>query len=215
MTVDFNPVNLLLAVLFGAGVFALVAAFFYERPVKLLEVEKIYGRGEATLTFIQRVQRQLDDARFNISASEFLRVSAVLAVLGGLLMYLLSGALLAGGIGLVMGGASYWVYLSNKAAKALEAYEDSLPQVVSRLITGAKLGTTLGLAAEHVARFGPLNSRDDWAYIAAQLKSGAGTEQVLRVVSEKRGEVRVDGCEEARQGLAQFQCPFGWHECPA
>ncbi len=187
MTMDVNPVNVLLAVLFGAGVFALVAALFYERPVKLLEIEKIYGRGEAKLTVMQRVQRQLDDARFSISAGEFLRVSAVLAVLGGLLMYFLSGALLAGLIGLVMGGLSYWTYLSNKAARALEAYEDALPQVVSRLITGAKLGTTLGLAAEHVARFGPLNSRDDWAYIAAQLKSGAGVEQVLRVVSEKRG----------------------------
>lgn len=187
MIFDISPVNVLLAVLFGAGVFALVAAFFYERPIKLLEVEKIYGRGEAKLTLMQRTQRALDDARFNLSAGEFLRVSLVLSLLGGLAMYILSGALLAGLIGMVMGGLSYWLYLTNKAAKALEAYEDALPQVVSRLITGAKLGTTLGLAAEHVARFGPLNARDDWSYIATQLKSGAGVEQVLRVVSEKRG----------------------------
>jgi tight adherence protein B len=185
--IDLNPVNVLLAVLFGAGLFALVTALLYEQPVKLSEIEKVYGRGEAQLTLVQRLQRELDDARFNIRAGEFLRVSFVLSLLSGLGLYVLSGALLGGLLGFAVGGMSYWLYLSSKAAKALEAYEDALPQVVARLITGAKLGNSLSLAAEHAARFGPLNCRDDWSYIATQLKAGVGIEQVLRVVSEKRG----------------------------
>ncbi len=185
--IDLNPANVLLAVLFGAGLFALVTALFYEQPVKLSEIEKVYGQGEAQLNLRQRLQRELDDARFNIRAGEFLRVSFVLSLLSGLALYMLSGAVLGGLLGSGVGGLSYWLYLSSKAAKALEAYEDALPQVVARLITGAKLGNSLALAAEHAAKFGPLNCRDDWSYIATQLKAGVSIEQVLRVVSEKRG----------------------------
>lgn len=185
--IDLNPLNVLLAVLFGAGLFALVTALFYEQPVKLSELERVYGRGEVQMTPIQRLQRELDDARFNIRASEFVRVSLVFSLLSGLALYLLSGAVLGGLLGFAVGGMSYWLYLTSKAAKALETYEDALPQVVARLVTGAKLGNSLALAAEHAAKFGPLNCRDDWAYIATQLKAGVGIEQILRVVSEKRG----------------------------
>ena len=182
-----NPLNILLAALFAAGLFAFIAGLGYQSPVHLSEVEKIFGDGQDDLTPMQRLQRQLDAARFNVSASEFVRVSLILAVLAGLGTYLVSGAWLAGLVGLVLGGMSYWLYLSSKSAKALEAYEDELPQVVARLISGAKMGNSLVMAAEHVAKFGPLNCRDDWAYIAAQLKAKADVDQVLKVVSQKRG----------------------------
>lgn len=182
-----NPLNILLAALFAAGLFAFVAGMGYQSPVHLSEVEKIFGDGQDDPTLMQQLQRELDAARFNITASEFMRVSIVLAVLVGLGTYLASGAWLAGLVGLVLGGMSFWLYLASKAAKALEAYEDELPQVVARLISGAKMGNSLTLAAEHVAKFGPLNCRDDWAYIAAQLKAKADVDQVLKVVSQKRG----------------------------
>lgn len=182
-----NPLNILLAALFAAGLFAFIAGLGYQSPVHLSEVEKIFGDGQDDLTPMQRLQRKLDAARFNVSASEFVRVSLTLAGLVGLGTYLVSGAWLAGLVGLVFGGMSYWLYLSSKAAKALEAYEDELPQVVARLISGAKMGNSLVMAAEHVAKFGPLNCRDDWAYIAAQLKAKADVDQVLKVVSQKRG----------------------------
>src|SRR5262245_41236785 len=147
--IDLNPINVLLAVLFGAGLFALVTALFYEQPVKLSELERVYGRGEAQMTPFERLQRELDDARFNIRAGEFIRVSLVLSLLSGLALYILSGAVLGGLLGFAVGGMGYWLYLSSKAAQALEDYEDALPQVVARLITGAKLGNSLALAAEH------------------------------------------------------------------
>lgn len=187
MSLDVNPLNVLLAVLFGAGVFALVTALGYQPPVALSETEKLYGVGEAQLTPMQHLQRRLDAARFNITAAEFLRVSAGLAVLAGLGAYLLTGALLAGLLGLAFGGAGYWLYLARKEARALEAYEDDLPQVVARLISGARLGNALAAAAEHVSKFGPLNGRDDWAYIAEQLKTKADVDQVFRVIGQKRG----------------------------
>jgi tight adherence protein B len=182
-----NPFNVVLAALFAAGVFALVTAIGYQRPIVLSETERLYGGGEARLSPLQRLQRQLDAARFNITASEFLRVSAALAVLAGIGAYALSGAMLAGVLGCLCGGAGYWLYLSRKATQALEAYEDELPQVVARLIAGAKLGNAFVAAAEHVAKFGPFACRDDWSYMAAQLKANAEIEQVFRVISQKRG----------------------------
>lgn len=187
MFFELNPINILLAALAAASAFALVMVLGYERPVDLSQMERTFGNGEPILTPLQRLQRELDAARFNISAWEFLRVSFFLALLGGLGGYLLSGALLAGAIGLVLGGLSYWIYLAQKAGKALETYEDELPQVVARLISGAKLGNSLTAAAEHVANFGPLNCRDDWTYIAAQLRGGATVEQVFKTVSKRRG----------------------------
>jgi len=85
-----------------------------------------------------------------------------------------------------LGSMAYWLYLTSRAARALENYEEELPQVVARLISGAQTGSSLTAAAEHVARFGPLNCRDDWAYIAAQLRGGAEAELVFKVVSRKR-----------------------------
>lgn len=182
-----NPLNVLFAALFGAGLFALVAALLYRPPVNLSQVERLYGGGLETLTLFQRLQRALDTARFNLSVGEFLRVSLVLAVLAGLAAYLITGAILPSLLCGVLGGLIYWQYLSAKAAKAIEDYEDQLPQVVARLITGAKLGNTLRGAAEHAARFGPPLCRDDWAYLAGQLDAKADLEQVLRVVSQRRG----------------------------
>lgn len=182
-----SPLNVLLAALFGAGVFALVTALFYRRPVNLSHVERLYGGGLEDLSLMQRLQRELDAARLGITAGEFLRASLVLAILTGLGAYLLTGGILPAALCFALGGVSYWLYLSSKAAKAIEEYEDQLPQVVARLIVGAKLGSTLQGAAEHAARFGPLICRDDWAYIAAQLDAKADLEQVLRVVSQRRG----------------------------
>lgn len=182
-----NPLNILLAVIFAVGTFALIMALGYQRPIVLSATERLYGGGEARLSLLERVQLQLDLARFAVTASEFLRVSAALAVVFGLGAYALSGALLAGALGAVGGGLSFWLYLSRKATHALETYEDELPQVVARLTAGAKLGNAFSAAAEHVAQFGPVQCREDWAYIAAQLKANAELEQVFRVVSQKRG----------------------------
>jgi tight adherence protein B len=182
-----NPLNVLLAALFAAGLFAIVAALLYQRPVELKNIEKLYGGGVEDLTLMQRLQRELDAARFHITAGEFLRVSVVLAVLAGLGTYLVTGGLLVAALCFVLGGMSYWLYLSSKATKAIEEYEDQLPQVAARLVVGARLGNTLQGAAAHVAKFGPSICREDWAYIAAQLDAGADLEQVLRVISQKRG----------------------------
>ncbi len=204
MSLDaLNPLNVLLAALFGAGLFALVTGILYRQPVTLSHVERLYGGGLEELGLMQRLQRELDAARFNITAGEFLRVSLVLAALAGLGAYLITGAILPAALCFVLGGMIYWQYLSAKAVKATEDYEDQLPQVVARLIVGAKIGNTLRGAAEHAAKFGPALCRDDWAYIAAQLDSKADLEQVLRVVSQRRGSQLLNSIFELL--LVQYQ----------
>jgi Flp pilus assembly protein TadB len=185
---DLNPINLLFAMVLGAGLFALAVGVLYERPVRLSEVERVFGRGTVEPTLMERLQRALDDAHIDARSGEFIRVCLVLAVLAGLAAYILTGAPLAALIGFLIGATGYWLYLSSKASKTLAAYEDDLPQVVARLIVGARLkNAPLDIVAEHVAKFGPISTREDWSYIATQMRAGATRTQVFRVISQKRG----------------------------
>lgn len=190
MTLD--PMNVLLSALFAAGVFAAVAGLAGRRRASLREMEQLVGRGAPDLSPVEQLQRELDAARMGVTAGEFLRVSVVLALLGGLGTYLLSGAALAGLIGTALGGIAYWLYLANRAGKSLEAYEEELPQVLARLVSGARRGGSLEMAAEHVAQFGPELCRDDWRYIADQLRQGAKLSQVLEVVANRRGSILLN-----------------------
>ena len=182
-----NPLNVLLAVLVAAGMFALTVALLSQRPVQLSETEKLFGAGSAELAWPDRLQRRLDLARIEMTVATFLPMLVMLALLAGLAAYLVSGAWLAGVLGTVLGVMGYWLYLAQKADQVLETYEEELPQVLARLVAGARLGNNLSVAAEHVARFGPPLCREDWAYIAAQLRGNATPEQVFKVVSLRRG----------------------------
>ena len=181
-----NPVNVLLAALVAAGLFALMVALLSQRPVYLSETEKLFGAGTAELSWHAQLQRRLDLARMNLTVAAFLPMLVMLSMLAGLAAYLVSGAWLAGVLGVALGGFGYWIYLAQKADHVLETYEEELPQVLARLVAGARLGNSLPVAAEHVARFGPALCREDWAYIAAQLRANAPVEQVFKVVSLRR-----------------------------
>jgi Flp pilus assembly protein TadB len=189
MNLSIHPLTLLLALLGGAGVLIIWVARVYEPPVKLTETEALFGTGRRELSLVERLQTELDKARIQITAAEFLRLSLILAVLASLAMYILTDAVLPAIVGFALGGASYWLYLSNKASQAEQEYDDQMPQVVARLITGAKLGQGIAGAAEHVAKFGPPNCREDWAYIASQVRGRSNPkdiEQIFRTVSERR-----------------------------
>lgn len=194
-----HPATLLLALLGGAGVLVSWVAQVYEAPVRLSETQKLFGDGEGQLTLAERLQQRLDQARFHLSVGEFLRVSFALAVLAGLGVYLLTGAGLPAAVGALIGGGSYWFYLEEKARRADQDYDDQMPQVVARLITGAQLGEGIPGAAEHVAKFGPLNAREDWEYIASQTRMRnrpEDLEQIFRSVSERRASALLNAvCE--------------------
>jgi tight adherence protein B len=189
---DINPFNLLMAVLFGAGIFAILAGRHYQPKVDLLEIDRIYGGAKPQLTAMQQLQLELDRARFDLSAPEFLRVAVFLGLFGGLAAYLLTGIPVAALFGAALGPAGYWVFLENRATKNMEAYEDELPQVVARLINAASGGAALQTAAEQVAKFGPELCRDDWRYIAVQLGANASRETVFKTLSDKRRSMLLD-----------------------
>ena len=192
MLFNLNPINVLLAAVGGAGVFVLVLTFFYLPDVKMKEIDKIYAGGQEKLSPLQWLQLELDRARFNITAGEYLLVSAGLAVLGGLGTYLLTSVVLAGAFGACLGAMAYWLYLASQAGKNMEVYEDELPQVVARLINSAQMGGNLALAAEHVAQFGPLLCRDDWQTIAEQLNLRVQPEDVFQSISARRQSTLLD-----------------------
>ncbi|HRF49278.1 MAG TPA: type II secretion system F family protein [Anaerolineales bacterium] len=185
MSILFSQ-NVLFALLFAVGVFVLVIGTQWTRPVRLSNVEQLYGEGKPREDFLQGLQARLDAARFNLSVEDFLKVVAVLVVGVFFAAYLLVGAVLPALMAAAMAIFGYWTYLNGKAAKAIEDYEEQLPQVVSRLVVGARMGNSFRGAAEHAAQFGPPLCRDDWAYICRQLDAGADLEMILRVVSGRR-----------------------------
>ncbi len=178
--------NVLFALLFAIGVFVLVIGTQWTRPVRLSNVEQLYGEGRPREDFLRGLQARLDAARFNLSVEDFLKVVAALVVGVFFVAFLLIGAVLPALLAAAMSVFGYWTYLSGKVSKAIEDYEEQLPQVVSRLVVGARMGSSFRGAAEHAAQFGPPLCRDDWAYICRQLDAGADLEMVLRVVSGKR-----------------------------
>ena len=185
MSVLFSQ-NTLFALLFAIGVFVLVIGTQWTRPVRLSNVEQLYGDSRPREDFLRGLQARLDAARFNLSVEDFLKVVAVLVVAVFFAAYLLVGSVLPALLAAGMSIFGYWTYLSGKASRAIEDYEEQLPQVVSRLVVGARMGSSFRGAAEHAAQFGPPLCRDDWAYICRQLDAGADLEMVLRVVSARR-----------------------------
>jgi Flp pilus assembly protein TadB len=195
MIFDLNPINVLSAVMFGTGLFALVLVFGYKRNIDLREIDRVFS-GERVETPLQRIQRTLDAARLKVKAEDFLLVSAGLAVLAGLGVYLLTSLPIGAIFGALLGSIAYWQYLSGKANKNMQAYEDELPLVVARLINGAKAGGTLAQAAEHAAKFGPPLCRDDWHFIATQLNLATPAPDVFQKVSGWRQSALLDSLLE-------------------
>lgn len=188
--------NFLLAFLFAVGLFVLVVGTQWTRPVALSNVERLHGQTPTPTGWLATLQRRLDAARFNVTAGLFVQVAVLLALVTGIIVWLLTGALVPALLSMGMAIASYWLYLSHKASKASEAYEEQLPQVVSRLVVGARMGSTLRGAAEHAAQFGPPICRDDWVYICRQMDAGADLEFILRVVSARRNSQLLDSIFE-------------------
>ena len=147
--------NVIFAALFGAGLFALVISLTWREKIVLSRAESLSGTGGPEGGPLGRLKQTLEVARLKVTPAEFLLVMGVLAVLGGVAAYALSGAPLATIVGAAAGCALYWVRLTSRAESELEKYENELPQVMARLIAGAQIGGTFVGAAQHVAEFGP------------------------------------------------------------
>jgi tight adherence protein B len=185
-------VNVLFAALFAAGILAVVFGLAQRRRVSLAELENITGTAEISRGPIESLRHQIEDARLNVGVDQFLTMSVILAFVGAGAAYLLSGAFLAGILGFVVGGISYWVYLTSRASAALEAYENALPDVLARLRAGAQLGGTLEAAAGQVAEYGPPICRDDWRYIASQLRAGVPVQVAFDTIAARRGSLLLN-----------------------
>jgi Flp pilus assembly protein TadB len=183
-------INVLFAVVFAAGVFAIVMGLVpRQERADLSVIERIGGKGQIRRGAVAELEHRLEMARVDIGVDDFIVTSLGLAFLGGALGFLLSGVLLAAVLGAVVGGIAYWVYLTSKAAQEIEAYEDALPQVLARLISGAQMGGTFEAAAAQAAEFGPAICRQDWAYIAAQRASGVKPDDIFDEVAARRGSL--------------------------
>ncbi len=188
----------LLVALCAAGIGATVIGLLARRPERLSQVERVRGSGAPRRSWANRLQQRLDQAGFAVRVREFVTVSAIGGVVGGLAFAWVMGSLVAGLFGLALGSGAYAVLLGHRAAQARARYEEDLPQTVGRLLQAAQLRGGGGLAAlaEHVAAFGPLSHREDWSLIAEQMRAGAPADQVLRVVAARRDSYVVNNLFE-------------------
>lgn len=185
-------INILFAALFGAGIFGLIMSLNQPRKISLTELERISGHGDVQRGFLGEFQYRLEAAHLNTDLNQFILISLGLGFALGGLAFLLSNAPLAGLLGFGAGSVLYWAYLNHKATRELEAYEDALPHVMARLRAGAEIGGSLESAAVYTAEFGPVVSREDWRYIAAQLKTGVEPQIVFDEVAAKRGSLLLN-----------------------
>jgi Flp pilus assembly protein TadB len=187
-----NPVNMILAFLTGAGIFALTMGILQREQVNLLEIDRTYSGGRTARSWRERLQVRLDDAGVNLRVREFMTTMVLVVLGGGVGLFVISGLVAGLVMGGVVAGSLYWGWLQRRAEKNRQVYESELPKVVARLISGASAGNTWLAAAEHASQFGPTICRDDWRYVVEQTRLNVPPEQIFKALSEKRKNVLLN-----------------------
>lgn len=173
-----SGLNILFAVLFGAGVFAVFVGLSRAQALGKTDLEQITGRPRERRSTLDRLRERLVLAGIEVDPAQFIMISFSLGAAVGGGLFLLSGAFLAGILGFVGGVAWYGAHLSGQARKAIEDYEDSLPDAFDLLRTAMVMYSNIYEATQEVAEHGPRPVREDWRYIATQLHNAAD-EKVL------------------------------------
>lgn len=182
-------VNVILALLGAFGVLTVVLALISPRTVPLRGrgdyVQKRYGP-------LERLEQKIEQAGLAITPGELIRASAFLAVAGGVLGFLLTGAPVGALVGAFVGGYAYWAYLGDRRDRQRLEYQAALGDVAALLIEGFKEGGTIQAALQKVVEFGPEIVREDFAGVAARLQGGMDVEEAFKPVQEKRRDPILD-----------------------
>jgi tight adherence protein B len=179
-------VNLLIAFVGAAGVFAAVLALGM-RPNVQLE-----GFVEPQPGLLERLQQYLAEADLGVTPGEFLRVSLLLGLGVAVAAYLSSGAAVAVLLGFGVGAMAYYTYLVDRRDRRRQEYQDALVDVIGLLVEGFKAGNTLQAAFETVARYGPEIVRADWAQVNARIQAGIALKDALAELCARRHDPILD-----------------------
>jgi len=160
------------------------------------------GNKRAGLGPVERLDGLLYRARLNVSAQEFVLVAAMVGLLGGGFMFFSTGSLFASGAGFCSGILIYWMVLSRRQEKNLEAYEKAMPNALRDFRSAFRLrGLSLVKALEVVAEVGPVVTRTDFQELAAGFSGARIDFSRLQRLMGLRGSYTLDRVVEI---LLQF-----------
>ncbi len=148
-------------------------------------------------SFLGRLQRKLDQAGLDITATEFLKTSMFLGVVLGVVAFVLTNALAAALLGALLGFFGYWTYLEDRREKSRRAYQEALLDVINILQEGLASQHTLPIALNLAATHAPEIVRADFVEIATQMTLHEDLEAALMQVAARRRDLIFDRLVEA------------------
>ena len=148
-------------------------------------------------SFLGRLQRKLDQADVEITAMEYLKTSGFLALILGLVAFVLTEAPAAALLGGIVGFFGYWTYLEDRRDKRRRAYQEALLEVINILQEGFASMRSLEMAIATVEEHAPEVVRPDFVEIATQMSLQANLEEVLLRVARRRRDLIFDRLVEA------------------
>jgi tight adherence protein B len=155
------------------------------------------SKDEEDTSFLGRLQRKLDQADLNITATEYLKTSLFLSGILGLVAFVLTEAPAAAVLGTIIGFFAYWTYLEDRREKWRRAYQEALLEVINILQEGFASMRSLEMAIATVADHAPDIVRADFVEIATQMSLQANLEEVLMRVAKRRRDMIFDRLVEA------------------
>ena len=186
---SFGP-NVLLAFLGAMGVLIAVLAGLAQPRYRLIEKAP-------RERWRERMQRKLDQADIPLTAGEFLRMVLLLALVLGIIAYVLTGIAAAAFIGAIGGIVGYWTYLQDQRERRRREYQEGLADAVDILQEAAGTNNSLVQGLQVVAKHCAPALRGDFEELVARASAGQELREALRRMAARRRDVMCDRFVEA------------------
>ena len=187
----FYAPNVLIAFVGAVGIFILVLVLQIKPQHQLLDGAR------TRLPFLKRLQRKLNEADMDISASEFLRVSLFTGFALGIVLFLSIGAWTGLLVGMGLGIAGYWSYLEDRRDKRRRKYQEEIAAVIDMLLQATAASMSMDMAIDFVAERAPGAVRGDFQKVRDLRALGTPTVEALQLVAAERRDMLFDRLVEA------------------
>lgn len=185
----FYGPNVLFAFIGAAGVLIIILSIMAISQYKIVQTEDTSWRA--------RLQRKLDQADLQITAWEFVKTSILIGLLLGVGAFVLTGAVAAVILGVLIGFFGYYSYLEERRDHRRREYQEALVEVVNILQESFSASNSLNMALTTVAEHAPDVVRADFVEITTQISMGAPFEETLTRIAERRRDMIFDRLVEA------------------
>ncbi len=178
--------NVLVAFIGAAGILILTLVLQIKPQHQLIQGAR------PRASFLKRLQHKLDQADLDLSASEFLRVSLLLGLALGFILYLSIGAWTGFVVGLGIGIAGYWSYLEDRRDKRRRQYQEEIAAVIDMLLQASAASMSMDMAIDFVAERAPGAVRADFQQVRDLRALGTPTIEAMQTVAAERRDMLFD-----------------------